>query len=1026
MTENNQQNEVTFYVDGKPYQGQAGDNLLSAMLSNKLNVPYFCWHPELGSIGACRQCAVTQYNDDSCQNGRLIMACMTPITQGMHIGLSDDYSADFRQQIISAMMTNHPHDCPVCAEGGECHLQDMTVMTGHSQRQFQGAKRTFSNQDLGPLIGHEMNRCITCYRCDRYYSDYAHGKDFAVYGSKNQVYFGRQQDGVLESEFAGNLVEVCPTGVFTDKPFSQHYSRKWDLQSSPSVCQGCSVGCNISVGERYGITRRIVNRYNHDINGYFLCDKGRFGFQYVNSATRIRQPQGFDIQPSLQHSNGNNGQASNSLSEKHIIGRLSRYKKQRFVAMGSASASIETNLALKHLFGSAQFCSGLTDAQTEQLAYFDGFNRRFGSDSVRDIEQCDWLLVVGEDLTQTSPRLALAVRQMANNVSKAKAAQLNVPQWQQQAVKTLATDMQAPIFQLTLGKNKLSDICAVNGYQSPADIVVSLAQLTAALTHPIEDSSVADDGSQQDFIQVALAALKNAQKPMLICGQSLAGSDHLSACEQLLHAMTRQGKAVKVCSVPNDVNSLGLYQYLDSDCLSIEQMLALSQAKSFDGMVVAEQSGQSFSKAQLQTMRDTFATIICLDYWHNPISESADVLLPVATFDESQGLVVNFQGKAQCFYPALTAKLPILPAWRYIKLIDEAMGNGHLSQPEHDANDNASLSLSRRLQPSEKQHLAHSLPTFWHRLKQLQSDFIDTDAYVRTGQWLLASRQTPRASGRTAMYANQSVHEPKSTIDLSSPFNFSMEGFISRENQAQQLSGEQQAAPPANAYSWAPGWNSNQSVSKYQTAPGQALNKPNAVVHIYDPTSGQSHPKHNQTHKHKVAKQTPPASQKSHGELNYLGSEAHIFADDAKGRLGFDFELLSPLPAAVISADIAQSLALENSSHLRLNWQDSALAKVMPAQTLQLFVCDEQANGCLLLLNSSWRQADITFANNHADIGAQLQLTAASAQQVDDYEQSLAAHLNNTQQQKAQLIADLKQQDQYIPIRLVAGGLDDS
>ena len=183
------------------------------------------------------------------------MACMTPIKDGMRISLQDKSSAKFREQVIGAMMTNHPHDCPVCAEGGECHLQDMTVMTGHSSRDYQGTKRTFNNQYLGELVGHEMNRCITCYRCTRFYNDYAGGKDFGVYGSKNQVYFGRQKDGTLESEFSGNLVEVCPTGVFTNKLFSAHYTRKWDLQSAPSVCAHCSVGCNTSIGERYGSVR---------------------------------------------------------------------------------------------------------------------------------------------------------------------------------------------------------------------------------------------------------------------------------------------------------------------------------------------------------------------------------------------------------------------------------------------------------------------------------------------------------------------------------------------------------------------------------------------------------------------------------------------------------------------------------------------------------------------------------------------------------------------------------------------------
>ena len=120
-------------------------------------------------------------------------------------------------------MTNHPHDCPVCEEGGECHLQDMTLMTGHAYRRYRFKKRTFRNQYLGPFITHEMNRCIACYRCVRFYREYAGGRDFDVFAAHNHVYFGRHEDGVLENEFSGNLAEVCPTGVFDDKPFAELY-----------------------------------------------------------------------------------------------------------------------------------------------------------------------------------------------------------------------------------------------------------------------------------------------------------------------------------------------------------------------------------------------------------------------------------------------------------------------------------------------------------------------------------------------------------------------------------------------------------------------------------------------------------------------------------------------------------------------------------------------------------------------------------------------------------------------------------
>src|SRR5665647_3374900 len=167
---------ATIYVDNIPYEVKDGQNLLNACLSLGFNLPYFCWHPVMHSVGACRQCAVKMFRDENDTRGRLVMACMTPVAEGARISIDDPDAKAFRASIIEWLMESHPHDCPVCDEGSECHLQDMTLMTGHSYRRYRFQKRTNRNQDLGPFVYHEMNRCIQCYRCVRYYRDYARGR----------------------------------------------------------------------------------------------------------------------------------------------------------------------------------------------------------------------------------------------------------------------------------------------------------------------------------------------------------------------------------------------------------------------------------------------------------------------------------------------------------------------------------------------------------------------------------------------------------------------------------------------------------------------------------------------------------------------------------------------------------------------------------------------------------------------------------------------------------------------------------
>ncbi|MDA8403666.1 MAG: 2Fe-2S iron-sulfur cluster-binding protein, partial [Desulfobacteraceae bacterium] len=235
------ENMVTIFIEDFPYRTRKGQNLLHACLSLGFDVPYFCWHPAFGSVGACRQCAVKRFKDGKDVRGEIVMSCMTPVTEGLRISIADPEVLEFRAAIIEFLMVNHPHDCPVCDEGGECHLQDMAVMTGHNYREYRFRKRTHHNQDLGPLINHEMNRCIQCYRCIRFYRNFAGGRDLNVFSCHDHVYFGRHPEGPLENGFSGNLVEICPTGVFTDKTQKAHNTRKWDLQTSPSICVHCGV-----------------------------------------------------------------------------------------------------------------------------------------------------------------------------------------------------------------------------------------------------------------------------------------------------------------------------------------------------------------------------------------------------------------------------------------------------------------------------------------------------------------------------------------------------------------------------------------------------------------------------------------------------------------------------------------------------------------------------------------------------------------------------------------------------------------
>jgi len=237
----------TLIIDERRIEVAQGVKVIEAAEQLGIMIPRFCFHKALGSVGACRMCAV-KFVDGPVRGIR--MSCMEDVRDGMVVSTTDPEAVEFRQYVIEWLMLNHPHDCPVCDEGGHCLLQDTTVSGGHGLRRYQGKKRTYRDQYLGYLVGHEMNRCIHCYRCVRYYQEFSGYRDLGAFQIGSRVYFGRFSDGPLESPFAGNLIDICPTGVFTDLP-SRYRVRRWDMERGPSVCIHCSLGCNTIAGARY-------------------------------------------------------------------------------------------------------------------------------------------------------------------------------------------------------------------------------------------------------------------------------------------------------------------------------------------------------------------------------------------------------------------------------------------------------------------------------------------------------------------------------------------------------------------------------------------------------------------------------------------------------------------------------------------------------------------------------------------------------------------------------------------------------
>jgi len=601
--------KVKITIDGKEYEVEAGANLLQTCLDLGLMVPHFCYHEALGPAGSCRLCAAMVAPGKD-KPARLEMTCMVRVADGMVVSIQHPYAQNFRKGVIEYLMLNHPHDCPVCDEGGECMLQDMTVLTEHNHRRNRFPKRTWRNQYLGPLIHHEMNRCITCYRCVRFYRDYALGKDFGVFGSRDRVYFGRVRDGVLESEFAGNLVDVCPTGVFTNKRFREVYARPWDLLTAHSVCIHCGVGCNLLVGGRHKTLRRVKPSPNAEVNKFFICDRGRYGGEFVNSPKRLKKAFVDGKECSVEEATNRAVSALREVQQK--------YGPSAIAGVGSARASLEANAALALLLkclGSSNLVYHSSDEEHSavRLAAHLVLSRELPTPTLSDIENADFVLCIGGDVTGEAPMVDLAIRQVLRKGGR--------------------------LFVLSPRAGKLDEFAHTKMRARPDSISEIVGHLMSALTQ--KDHTLTPELSE------ILHTLGVSKRPVVVCS-TLHGDPWLvQAAFEFARIANQPARPCSLAYCFEKANSFGVA--IARETVQPSSLLVELEKGNVKALVVLERDLQDLARSVLglEKVLKACEIVVVLDSHQTPTTDLGNIVLPVLPHYLSSGIFVNYEGRAQ-------------------------------------------------------------------------------------------------------------------------------------------------------------------------------------------------------------------------------------------------------------------------------------------------------------------------------------------------------------------------------------------
>jgi NADH-quinone oxidoreductase subunit G len=631
-------------IDNIPVEVPDGTTVLEAAKSLDIPIPHFCWHPALGKAGACRVCAVKML--DGPVKG-VQMSCMLPAMDGMVVSTTDDEAVAMRKSVIEWLMINHPHDCPVCDEGGECQLQDFTIAGGHGIRRYDGRKRTHRNQYLGEFIAHEMNRCIQCYRCVRFYQEYAGGTDFGVMGRAAIVYFGRQDDGPLESPFSGNLVDICPTGVFTDK-IARFRARYWDYDMAPSVCPHCSLGCNTVPMARYRELLKTTARSNDSVNGWFICDRGRFSNAGVNAPDRPRQALVDGKPVSLNEALDALATLLGEFLELHGPDSLAIVGSPRMDLLGNIMAA-----RLGEMLGAGTLCLFNDTDQAELTGKAVSLLTTENRASQEDVRNADLIALVGCDLLDEAPMMALAVRQAWRN-----GARVYLVETQNEIQSALAP----PLTKAGVGGISLQDETA-NPPQSP---FVKGGHNREATSLPFE------------FVHAASLAdvpLSEARRPVIICGTSRTGVETIEEIQSaLVPPFTKGGpggisqpdQTANPPQSPFDKEGLqpepklafildGPNAFGCAELARLHHCVALSAALT-DGRI---KGIISFEADLSHDLPHGITVLGAADWRPTGLMARAGVVLPTTAWVEQEGIFVNNEGRAQRFKKVMNPGLPI-------------------------------------------------------------------------------------------------------------------------------------------------------------------------------------------------------------------------------------------------------------------------------------------------------------------------------------------------------------------------------
>jgi NADH-quinone oxidoreductase subunit G len=620
--------DLNIEIDGKQTQVPAGTSVIEAAHKLGIYVPHFCYHKKLSIAANCRMCLVQVEKAP-----KPLPACATPVTEGMKVYTASEQAVTAQKGVMEFLLINHPLDCPICDQGGECQLQDLAVGYGGSRSRYTEPKRVVFHKDMGPLVSaEEMTRCIQCTRCIRFGQEIAGIQELGMIGRSEHAEIVSFVGRTVDSELSGNVIDVCPVGALTSKPF-RYAARTWELSRRKSVSPHDSLGSNLIVQVKGDRVMRVLPLENEAINECWLSDRDRFSYEGLNSDDRLRTPmvkQGGEWKAV-------DWQTALDVVAQGLTDIVARH------GPGAIGTLVSPHSTLEEMTLAARFVRALGSDNVDFRLRQSDFRGEGGVPwlgmAVADLGQCDRFVVVGSFLRKDQPLLAQRLRQAARKGAEISMVHSVDDDWLMNVKhKAIVAPSKLPL--------ALAGIAVAAGATSGA---------LAAVTPTDEDKAIA-------------ASLKSGKRTAVLLGNYAAQHPDYSQ----LHALAQlvaEATGATLGFLPEAANSVGAYlagALPQSGGMNAQAMLA-EPRKAYVFMHAEPTFDCANPFAARDAMQQAELVVAMTPFDH--AKAFADVILPISPFTETAGSFVNCEGRLQEFHGVVRPFAETRPGWKVWRVL---------------------------------------------------------------------------------------------------------------------------------------------------------------------------------------------------------------------------------------------------------------------------------------------------------------------------------------------------------------------